>query len=228
MGRFCILRGLALTTGSAETHVPASRDGQTAFTAAGVEAAALVARIRGGESTAEGELVERYGRGVRYLLRQLCGDPAPADDLFQETFRLVLEKVRHGALRQPEALPAFIRSTARNLFIGAYRRDRRQRLDPLDERTVDPGPGPLAMALRRQDGLVVRQLLAELEPPRDREVLFRFYLAEEPKEHICRDLGLSSLQFNRVVHRARKRFKTLIERAGTPVGPFSKSGRRQE
>jgi hypothetical protein len=43
-------------------------------------------------------------------------------------------------------------------------------------------------------------------------VLFRFYLAEDKKEQICADLGLSGLHFNRVLHRARERYLELYKR----------------
>ena len=50
-----------------------------------------------------------------------------------------------------------------------------------------------------------------MKSARDRQVLFRFYIAEENKEDICSDLGLSSLHFNRVLFRARERFRELYE-----------------
>ncbi len=49
------------------------------------------------------------------------------------------------------------------------------------------------------------------ETDRDRQILYRFYIAEEDKERICADLDLSSLHFNRVLFRARQRFKDLLE-----------------
>lgn len=60
----------------------------------------------------------------------------------------------------------------------------------------------------------VQQLLGELDTARDRELLYRFYVAEDEKTVICRDLGLTSLHFNRVPFRARQRFKELLERSG--------------
>jgi RNA polymerase sigma-70 factor (ECF subfamily) len=46
---------------------------------------------------------------------------------------------------------------------------------------------------------------------RDRTVLSRFYIADDDKDRICEELGLSSLHFNQVLFRARERFKKLIE-----------------
>ncbi|HSS75550.1 MAG TPA: hypothetical protein VLV54_02295, partial [Thermoanaerobaculia bacterium] len=52
-----------------------------------------------------------------------------------------------------------------------------------------------------------------------REILLRFYIAEEDKDRIAADHGLSSLQFNRVLHRARQRYKELfLERTGGRPG----------
>jgi|GEM_PF-617669 len=180
------------------------------------EPAELVRHILAGDPAAEREMVERYSRGVRFLLLQLTRDPAWADDLYQETFRLALEKVRGGELREPDKLSPFLSALARNLFLAQVRRSGKHpevsgELEREDTEPRDHAPGPLTRLLDKEDAALVRRLLAELEPPRDREVLFRFFIAEHPKEVICADLGLSSLHFNRVLHRARQRLKDLIE-----------------
>lgn len=178
-------------------------------------AAALACRIRAGDAAAEAELVERYSRGVRFLLSELTRDPARTDDLHQETFRLVLEKVRAGELREPEKLPGFIRQIARNLFIAEYRKTARRGTEDLEAvpPPADPAPSQLARVLQEEDARLVRELLAELHPERDRTLLLRFYLAGETKERICADLGLTSSLFNVVLHRARHRFKALVEKS---------------
>jgi DNA-directed RNA polymerase specialized sigma24 family protein len=56
----------------------------------------------------------------------------------------------------------------------------------------------------------VRQVIQELGTSRDRDILLRFYIAEEDKERISADFGLSSLQFNRVLHRARERYREIL------------------
>src|ERR1044072_7592127 len=50
----------------------------------------LVRRIAAGDTAAESALVERYSRGLLYLLKRLGGPPDLADDLHQEAFRIVL------------------------------------------------------------------------------------------------------------------------------------------
>jgi RNA polymerase sigma-70 factor (ECF subfamily) len=42
--------------------------------------------------------------------------------------------------------------------------------------------------------------------PRDREILMRFYLREEPADRICSEMGLSETQFHLLKSRAKARF----------------------
>jgi RNA polymerase sigma-70 factor (ECF subfamily) len=176
----------------------------------------LVHRIVSGDSAAESELVQRFSRALTFLLRRLTRDEAAADDLYQETFRLVIEKVRHGELREPERLPGFVSSMARNLFLGSVRRTGRREKWHGDPETTeiapDPAPGQLARLLAQESAAAVRHVLSELKNDRDREILSRYYIADESKEDICRDLDLSDLHFNRVLFRARQRYKEQFEK----------------
>jgi RNA polymerase sigma-70 factor, ECF subfamily len=178
--------------------------------------AELVHRIVSGDPAAEAELVRRFSRALSFLLQRLTRDEAAAEDLYQETFRLVIEKVRGGELREPEKLPGFVSSMARNLFLGSVRRSgRRQKWhgDPeATETAPDPAPGQLTKLLAGERAAAVQQVLAELKNDRDREILSRYYVADETKEDLCRDLELSDLHFNRVLFRARQRYKELFER----------------
>jgi RNA polymerase sigma-70 factor (ECF subfamily) len=175
----------------------------------------LVRRILAGERSAEAELVTRYSRGVSIIVRRIARDPTITEDICQEAFRLVLEKVRRGDVREAEKLSGFICSLARNLAIDHFRQASRCEVaeDVELNRTIsDPVPDQLTVLLQREKASALRQVLNELKPARDREILYRFYLAEEDKEVICADLGLTSLHFNRVLHRARERFRELCER----------------
>lgn len=157
--------------------------------------------------------MESFGRSVAILLDRHTGGRPEAEDLYQDTFRVALEKLRRGELREPEKLPGFLAQIARNLAIEHYRKTARRRTEA-DSEAVDavaaPAPGQLGDLLARENAALVRQVVRELANDRDREVLLRFYLAEEDKERIAADYGLSGLQFNRVVHRARQRYKELL------------------
>lgn len=178
-------------------------------------AAELVRRIRSGDAAAEEELVRRYSRGLLFHLRRTAGDPDLADDLHQETFRVVLERLRGEGIGEPERLAGFILGTGRNLFLGGWRKRSRRgegtSLDAIEADPPDPVPDQLDRVLQEEEILKVRRLIGELGTDRDRQILFRFYVAEEGKERICADLGLDSLHFNRVLFRARQRFKELLQ-----------------
>lgn len=180
-------------------------------------ASSLAARIRAGDAAAEADLVSRYSRGLTCVLRRTTGSATLADDLHQETFRIVIERLRGIGLEQPERLAGFIRRTARNLFLADTRRTIRRRASPFDENVAlrDPAPTPLGRVLQSERVRLVRRLVAELRTDRDRQILYRYYLAEEDKEQICSDLGLSDVHFNRVLFRARQRFRELLERSAS-------------
>ncbi len=176
----------------------------------------LVSRILSGDQQAEAELVERYSRGVTFIIRRETRDASQADDLYEETFCIVLEKIRHGDLREPEKLSGFICSIARNLVIDHFRKAARQRnLTGIEDAASLPrlAPSQLDELLQREKADLVRRVINDLGSDRDRQLLFRFYIAEEEKESICTDLGLTSIHFNRVLHRARERYRELYEKA---------------
>ena len=174
----------------------------------------LAELIRSGDAAAEQELVLRYSRGVKAILRNAAADRSVVDDLHQETFRIALEKIRRGDLREASGLGGFIASLARNLATDYFRRSRRP--DSRDAATLESIRSPETEALERivagEQAGCVRQVLEELNTERDREILRRFYLSSEDKQKICDDWGLSSLQFNRVLYRARERYRELYEK----------------
>ncbi|MCP4656235.1 MAG: RNA polymerase sigma factor [bacterium] len=185
-------------------------------------AGALVRRIRAGDRRAEEELVARYSMGVEVVLAQLTRNPSLAEDIRQETLALVLTKIRDGELRQPEALPGFLRSVARNLLIAECRKEARYSSLDQEPTATDLTPGParppaeapqLRQLLADEEAKRVRQLLGELRFQRDREILVRYYLTGDSKDEICCRLDVDPDLFNRVLYRARQRLRELWERS---------------
>ncbi|MFY9551560.1 MAG: sigma-70 family RNA polymerase sigma factor [Thermoanaerobaculia bacterium] len=176
----------------------------------------LVGRIRRGDRDGEDELVSRYRRGLAFILNRASGNTSTADDLLQDTFRIALEKIRRGDLREPDRLSGFLCALARNLVVDHFRKVAARRLPKNIENValVSIAPDPLEKVLRTERATHVRRVLSELTSDRDREVLFRFYIAEDDKVAICQDLGLSSLHFNRVLFRARERYRELYRESG--------------
>lgn len=178
-------------------------------------AQSLAIRIGKGDRAAEGELVARYSRPLLFMLRRRCGEPELADDLHQDVFRVVIERLRGDGIKDPARLAGFIQSTGRNLLIGVIRRRQRRQTyadsDSVAQAADDGAEDQVAAADAAQTGAYLRQLLAELNSDRDRAILTRFYLLQEDKASICRQLDLTDLHFNRVLYRAKKRFRELLE-----------------
>lgn len=172
----------------------------------------LVARVAEGDPAAEEELYFRYRKGVTIILNRASAGLPVAADLAQETFSIVFEKIRRHQVREPAKIASFIWSTARFVAIEFFRKQR-SRPDTIEVEEVgqiaDDAPGPLDQVLSDETRVIARYVLGRLGSKRDREILYRFYVAEEEKESICADLGLSSLQFNLVLFRARKQYKKL-------------------
>jgi len=175
----------------------------------------FVNRIMDGDRQAEAELIDSYGRGVKIIIRRAGAAVTIIDDLCQETFRIVLEKIRSGDIREPERLSGYIRSVAKNLVIEHFRRVARQERLTDNEEAVKllatSAPTQLERLLQKEKAGIVRQVLREMRNERDVQVLLRYYLAEDTKEQICADLRLTSPQFNLVLHRARERYRQLYQ-----------------
>ncbi len=186
----------------------------------------LVGRIAAGDRLAESRLIEQFRPGIHALARRHCrpGDPA-VDDVVQDVICHLLEQLRRDSIKDPRALPAYIRTAVVNACTSEYRR-RRMRAEsvPLDDEVMaTPDSQDPAVAFQNQRvALAIRQLVAEMPVKRDRELLVRFYLNEADKDRICADLGIDVGHFHRVIYRARERLRTLLIGAGiVPEGETS-------
>ena len=59
-----------------------------------------------------------------------------------------------------------------------------------------------------------REMLSEIRIERDREILTRYYVADQDKKTICDALQLQPDQFDKLISRARKRFKEAFQARG--------------
>ena len=176
----------------------------------------LAQRIGAGDRAAEAQLVARYERGVLYLLKRRTRDTELALDLRQETFRIAIEKLRVKEIAELERVGAFVRGIAVNLAIADARKTiRRATKADSDavELVADPDGGPADAVASEQTGVAIRALLDQMSVPRDRAILIRFFIEDEDKESICAALGVDSAHFNRILFRAKQRFRELLERA---------------
>lgn len=169
--------------------------------------------IMEGERHFERILVQKFWRGVKFILLKQSQHLELAEDLTQDTFILAIGKIRNGELKEPSSLPAFIRQIAVNLLIAHYRKEQRQKTDANMDTVIqdkDKSPGLYENLASKQLMQIVLELLQEMNVERDRELLRRYYIHEQNKPIICEDLQLSNEHFDRVLHRARERLKQKI------------------
>jgi RNA polymerase sigma-70 factor (ECF subfamily) len=199
-------------------------------TAPSAEAAAewtdLVDSIRAGDQNAMTQLYATFGRGVRYYLSRQLG-AQEIEDKVHDTFLVVLGAIQRGELREPERLMGYVRTVVRRLVathIDRLVEERRERTDLEDGyATADDRADPEKDAERRQKMEIMEQVLHSISR-RDREILTRFYLYEQPQEQICREMGLNDTQFRLLKSRAKQRFAELgkrrIEKSNTSENNF--------
>ena len=211
---------------SDSTVVPL-RESDAALAEEARSATRLVRAIRAGDAAAEGEMVARYSRGLGFLLTRKCRDPERARDLLQDTFCIALEKLRTTDLDNPERLAGYLRGIAVRVALNAGRRRNREPL-PIDDEQItaieDPGASRYREIDEAQRAGAVRELLDALPVARDRELLLRFYVYDQDKAEVCDALGLESLHFNRVIYRAKQRFRAILEQRGADLGLDDDSG----
>src|SRR5260221_4081205 len=158
---------------------------------------ALVESIKSCERSGMEELYRLFSRGVRfYLCRQL--GPQELDDKVHDTFLIVLQAIQKGDLREPERLMGFVRTVVRRqvaAHIDQAVHNRREHLDiEFGLAVADSDTDPERQAIVQQKADLMERVLRSLSR-RDREILTRFYLQEEPQEQICEEMRLTETQF---------------------------------
>jgi RNA polymerase sigma factor (sigma-70 family) len=174
----------------------------------------LVERIKTEDQSGMEELYKVFSRGVRfYLCRQL--GPQDLEDKVHDTFLIVVQAVRRGELREPERLMGFVRTVVRRqvaAHIDQAVHTRRQQVG-IENGTivVDLNRNPEQTAIQQQHEQIAKRVLHSISK-RDREILTRFYLLEQPQEQICEQMSLTETQFRLLKSRAKARFGELGKR----------------
>ena len=171
----------------------------------------LVERIRAGDGMAETLFYRRYYKGLLIMLEQRTRDRARAEDLVHDTMVTVLKRLRTDGIEQPERLDPFVQQTAKYIYIGWVHKAEQQNENrgTMDDNPIEV-PTIEDLLDREQTRALVRELISQLKVARDRELMHRFYVLDQSKAVICEALGLSAVHFDRVINRARNRFRELV------------------
>lgn len=171
----------------------------------------LVERIRTGEPSGMEELYRVFSTGVRFFLCRQLG-PQDLEDKVHDIFIIVAQSIRNGDLREPERLMGYVRTVIRRQVAAHIDHAVHARRTYADLTFGSPltahEPDPEGRLIARQRVEVALRVLHSL-PSRDREVLVRFYLREQPVSEICREMHLTGTQFRLIKSRAKNRFGEL-------------------
>jgi RNA polymerase sigma-70 factor (ECF subfamily) len=159
-----------------------------------------ITRLKKGDTDALAEVMEHYQHRLYRFLVRLAQDPFAADDLFQQTWLRVMEKIgRYDARRQ---FDAWLFAVARNLTIDYLRQRRGISLDapddsgavPLDRLTANV-QDPLEHILEFERGAILSAAIAKL-PVIHREILTLRFEEEMKLEEIAEviDVPLSTVK----------------------------------
>jgi RNA polymerase sigma-70 factor (ECF subfamily) len=170
--------------------------------------AALARRISGRaperDAAAEAEICRRFGPRIRlYGLKHLRSEAAAAD-LMQDVLVLVLQKLRDGAVREPERLASFVLGAARQTVIDD-RRSGRRRAQILEAFPVDLTPAAEEPA-EPIDSERLKLCLAAL-PERERAVLLMTFYDDRPADAVAAELKLSAGNVRVIRHRGLERLR---------------------
>ena len=161
----------------------------------------------------ESALVERFWERIRLFACRRLPTAAEGEDVAQETIRRVLEALRHGKLRAPDALPAFVFETARNVCRQRQRSAMREgrAFDRLRGwlSHADSGADPLASILSESERSAVRVALGRLAAD-DREVLSMSYYQALDTVEVARRLGATPGAIRVRRFRALHRLRALL------------------
>ena len=200
---------------------PAEKTTRSGFTA--VDWSVLVAQIKAGEDAGMEQLYKLFSRGIRYYLCRQLG-PQELEDKVHDTFLIVVNAIRRGDLREPERLMGFVRTVVRRqvaAYIEQAVHTRREQADLETGFTVaDRKQNPEQEAMMAQKAELMKSALAALSQ-RDRDILVRFYLKEQPQEQICKEMSLTETQFRLLKSRAKAKFGEIGRKKLANSGIFS-------
>jgi len=160
----------------------------------------------GADHEAEAELCRRLAPRVRlYGLRHLR-DEAAAADLVQQVMLTMIERLRAGALREPERLTSFVFGICRMVVLDLRRGDARR------ARQLTTFGEALVPADRPEPDLDDRRLKHCLErlSERERSVLLLTFYSEMPAQALALELALSAANVRVIRHRGLEKMYRCI------------------
>ncbi|MGV3773489.1 MAG: RNA polymerase sigma factor [Verrucomicrobiales bacterium] len=188
--------------------------------------AALMLRVKQGDTAAFEELVEKYKQPITNLLYRNLRDATEAEDLAQNVFIQVYKSA--DRYRADAKFSTWLYTIARNLCLNEIRRRSRHPADSLDQMTAPDGehtakqfPDKNEQAagekmLRSELESKVEQALSEL-PENQRNAMLLYQQQDLSYDEISEVMNCSLSATKSLIHRARETLKAKLK-------PYLKTG----
>ena len=181
----------------------------------------LIQRILAGDENAFATLIEKYQRQVHALAFRKVRDFQTAEDITQETFLQVHQKL--ATLNDPAKFSGWLYAIVNHLCIAWYRKNRLQTeaLQKIYISEIETEAYSRYVATEHVKATaevqrdLVKKLLTKLKE-RDREVITLHYFEEMTSSEIGELLGVSENTIKSWLHRARqqlKKYESIIQEA---------------
>lgn len=172
--------------------------------------AVLARRIAAGDQQAEAPFCRRFAPRIRLFGLKRLRSEAAAADLVQDVLLMALQKLRAGAVREPERIASFMLGTARLMVLDTRRNSGRREgilnRFPIDLIPVEEPP------TEEPDDARLQHCLGAL-PERERTVVIMTFYDDCPADALGTQLGLSSGNVRVIRHRGLQRLRDCLEKA---------------
>jgi RNA polymerase sigma-70 factor, ECF subfamily len=169
--------------------------------------AVLVERVRAGDAAAFEVLVNRYLRRAFSVAYRLLGQKEDAEDLVQEAFMAVLQRIDTFQAGRPFA-PWFFRILV-NRGLNARKARSLRAVDDIPDTAAHHGPSPEREAERTELGERLRSAMERL-PERQRTIVQLFDLEGMAGPEIAEILEISDGTVRWHLHEARKTLRQAL------------------
>lgn len=180
---------------------------------------ALIQRILAGDENAFETLVEKYQQQVHALAFRKTGNFQTAEDITQETFLQVHQKL--ATLNDPTKFSGWLYAIVNHLCIAWYRKNRLQTKSLQEVYTSATETEAYSRYIATEHAKttaeaqhnLVKRLLTTLKES-DREVITLYYFEEMTSSEIGEVLGVSENTIKSRLHRARqqlKKYESMIQ-----------------
>jgi RNA polymerase sigma-70 factor (ECF subfamily) len=173
--------------------------------------AAYLEALAGGDPAVEQHFAQYFGELLLIVLRARQLHREAINDIRQETLFRVLKAVRANEIRDPRCFRGYVHSVCKNVIRENSRADWRTSVrtedcpEPADEKADSEGE-----LVTRERQALVREVIAGMSE-KDRKLLTAL-LAEKSSPEICREFGIDANYLRVKMHRAREKFRQLLQK----------------